>query len=219
MIRTIHLHGALGASFGREIRLDVASPAEAVRALCLMVEGFRAHVERGCYQVFRGRRDRGIDLDPQELHVGFSDIDVELHLVPRAAGAKNRGLGKVLLGGLLIAASFVVPGGWAIAGEAVSGMVAQAGIAMAIGGVAQMLAPQQRQPEETDNGEASTRFGGAVNIATVGVAVPVIVGECEVGSRVVSAAMMVVDRVVEAADDDGSLFSRMHALAESGAVQ
>lgn len=34
MLRDIHLHGALGRRFGRHHRLAVATPAEAVRALC-----------------------------------------------------------------------------------------------------------------------------------------------------------------------------------------
>ena len=33
-IRTVRLYGWLGRAFGREHRLAVASPAEAVRALC-----------------------------------------------------------------------------------------------------------------------------------------------------------------------------------------
>ena len=33
MIRTVHLHGALGREFQRQYRIDVESPAEAVRAL------------------------------------------------------------------------------------------------------------------------------------------------------------------------------------------
>jgi predicted phage tail protein len=122
MIRTIHLHGALGKRFGREIQLAVDTPAEAVRALCTMLQGFEAHVTERYYQVFRGKKRAGIDLDPQELHARFADAETELHLVPRAAGAKRQGLGKIILGGLLIAASFVVPGGWAIAGKAVSGI-------------------------------------------------------------------------------------------------
>jgi len=39
-LRTIRLYGPLGTRFGREFRLAVDSPAEAVRALCVLLPGF-----------------------------------------------------------------------------------------------------------------------------------------------------------------------------------
>lgn len=195
MIRTIHLHGALGQRFGRRIQLAVDSPAEAVRALCTLLGDFEGHVTSRYYQVFRGRRQDGVDLTPQDLHVRFADSETELHIVPRVAGAKRRGLGKLILGGLLIAASFVIPGGWAIAGKAVSGIVAQAGVSMLLGGVSQMLAPQSGADYESRDQPRSALFGSAINVTTPGVPVPVVIGECEVGSVVVSAAIHIEDRV------------------------
>lgn len=38
-VRTIRLYGVLGATFGREYRLSVASPKEAIRALSVIVPG------------------------------------------------------------------------------------------------------------------------------------------------------------------------------------
>lgn len=195
MVRTIHLHGALGQRFGRSHRLDVVSPAEAVRALCIMLGGFQSYVSDGRYQVFRGKRKKGVDLDPVELHVGFSDADSEMHIVPRAVGAKNRGLGKILLGGLLIAASFAIPGAWALSGVKISATVATLGLSMAIGGVAQILAPQQQSDfDDRDDQLKSSLFGGPTNVTAPGVAVPVAVGELEVGSVVISSAIHVEDR-------------------------
>ncbi|WP_224826294.1 hypothetical protein [Cognatishimia sp. MH4019] len=196
MIRTVYLHGALGEAFGREFRLAIDSPAEAVRALCTMIGGFDAHMRDRYYQVFRGAEVDGRDQTPQELHVAFADDETELHIIPRAIGAKRQGIGKVVLGAVLIAASFVIPGGWAIAGKAVSGLVAQAGVAMVLGGVSQMLAPQPTSGTsdyDSREGPKSELFGSAVNVSTPGVAVPVVVGECEVGSVVVSAAIHVED--------------------------
>ena len=196
-VRTIHLHGALGKRYGCEIRVAVETPAEAVRALCTMLQGFEAHIADRYYQVFRGRKSDGVDIVPQELHVRFSDAETDLHIVPRAVGAKRQGLGKVILGSLLIAASFVVPGGWAIAGKAVSGIVAQAGVAMVLGGVSQLLAPQRSSSYENRDQPQSELFSGPTNVTTPGVAVPVILGECEVGSVVVSAAIHVEDRAID----------------------
>lgn len=196
MIRTVYLHGALGEAFGREFRLAIDSPAEAVRALCTMIGGFDAHMRERYYQVFRGAEIDGRDQTPQELHVAFADDEAEIHIVPRAIGAKRQGIGKVILGAVLIAASFVIPGGWAIAGTAISGIVAQAGVAMVLGGVSQMLAPTPSAASYEDREQPKSQlFGSAVNVTTPGVPVPVVVGECEVGSVVVSAAIHVEDRI------------------------
>jgi len=196
MIRTVYLHGALGEAFGPQHRLAVETPAEAIRALATLLKGFAAHVEERYYQVFRGAELDGRDLTPQELHVTLADDEGEIHIVPRAAGAKDDGLGKILLGGLMIAAAFIIPGSWAIAGQAVSGMVGQMGAAMVLGGIATMLAPTPAAEDyEDQDGPKSQMFGSAVNVTSPGVAVPVIVGECEVGSVVVSAAIHVEDMV------------------------
>ena len=40
-MKTIRLYGELGKRFGREFKLDVQSPAEAVRALRVIVPGFQ----------------------------------------------------------------------------------------------------------------------------------------------------------------------------------
>jgi predicted phage tail protein len=195
MIRTVYLHGALGDAFGHKFCLAIDSPAEAVRALCTMVGGFEAHMRDRYYQVFRGAEIDGRDQAPQELHIAFADDEVEIHIVPRAIGAKRQGIGKVILGAALIAASFI-PGLPVIAGTALSGVLAQAGVAMVLGGVSQMLAPTPSAASYEDREQPKSQlFGSAVNVSTPGVPVPVIVGECEVGSVVVSAAIHVEDRI------------------------
>lgn len=197
MIRTVYLHGALGDTFGPEYRFAIDTPAEAVRALCTMVKGFGDYIRDRHYQVFRGAQLDGRDQSPQELHVRFSSDELELHIVPRTVGAKRNGLGKILVGGLLIAASFVIPGGFAIAGKAVSfsGIAGNLGLAFALGGASQLLAGKQ-SAADYDNREQpkSQLFGSAINVTSPGVAVPVAVGECEVGSVVVSAAIHVEDQ-------------------------
>ncbi len=194
MIRTVHLHGALGADFGYHHRLAIDSPAEGVRALCAQIRGFRTRIEAMELRVFRGALAEDRALDPVELHVPFGAADGDLHIVPLAEGAKRDGLGKVLLGGLLIAASFVVPGSWAIAGRAVSGILGQAGVAMALGGIAQMMSPQVTSEYDSREQPKSDLFNGPVNTSTPGQAIPVILGECEAGSVVASAAIHVEDR-------------------------
>lgn len=61
-VRTIRLYGVLGATFGREYRLSVTSPKEAIRALSVIVPGFERFLntskQRGLtYAVFSGKRN------------------------------------------------------------------------------------------------------------------------------------------------------------------
>lgn len=196
MVRTVQLHGALGERFGREFRLDVISPAEAIRALTSQVKGFREAIEPGLWRVFRGAPERGRDHLPQELHVRLGDGD-DLHIVPVAAGAKEGGFGKVIAGALLVAVSFAVPGAGLFGANLVTGsMVAGLGLSLALGGLGLVLAPTQRgRQRESAPRDTSTLFGDQENVATPGTPVPVVMGECEVGSVVVSAAVHVEERV------------------------
>ncbi|MCP3971682.1 MAG: tail assembly protein [Rhodobacteraceae bacterium] len=190
---TVHLHGSLGKAFGGKLRMAVHSPAEAVRAMVSQLDGFGDHVERRLYQVYRGPVGRGRDNDPQELHIQLAGGERDIHFVPRARGSKERGVGKILLGGLLIAASFVIPGSWAILGQGIAGLAGNIGVAMVLGGVSQMLAPGT--PDRSDEEQPkSDLFGGALNVTTPNAAIPVIAGTCEVGSVVVSAAIHIEDR-------------------------
>ncbi|MEL6959708.1 MAG: tail assembly protein [Pseudomonadota bacterium] len=190
MIRDIFLHGALGQRFERHIRLDVVSPAEAVRALSMMLPGFNDHVEARSYQVFRGCAEDGVSLTPQDLHIRFADTETELHIVPEASGAKRGGFAKVITGALLIAASFAIPG----AGAFLGGALPRIGASMIFGGIAQAFSPQGNTNYEDREQPTSDLFTGPVNVSTPGAPVPVLFGECEVGSVVISAAIHVEDR-------------------------
>jgi predicted phage tail protein len=103
------------------------------------------------------------------------------------------------LGGLLLAAAFIVPFGWPMMPSvAVGKVVGQFGAAMFLGGVQQMLAPQVNSNYEDQEQPTSDLFSSALNVTTPGMPVPVLVGECEVGSVVVSAAIHVEDRINDA---------------------
>lgn len=199
MIRTIHLHGALGLRFERQLRLSVATPAEAIRALSSQLQGFEDAIGSEHYQVMRGHPVAGLDLDPHELHFPFGDEE-ELHIIPRGFGAKRDGLGKVILGTLLLAASFVVPGSWAATATLSKTVTTleMVGTGLLLQGISRVFAPQRASNYENREQPTSSLFGSATNISTPGVPVPVLVGECEVGSVVVSASIHVGDRASDA---------------------
>lgn len=197
----IHLHGRLGRKLGRDLlRLRVVSPAEAVRALCAMLPGARAALESGAYQVVRqvggGRLKRQRSDLVESLRRPFRPGEDTLHIVPRVRGRKRGGIAKVIVGTLLIAASFFIPGAGLLGfGVITPGAALGLGLSMAFGGLAALFAPKpKRTNAQTGERETSNLFGDAQNVADPGSAIPVVFGVAEVGSVVVSASIRVEDR-------------------------
>ncbi len=198
---SIYLHGRLGRRLGRELlRLRVVSPAEAVRALCAMLPGAREALESGAYQVVRqaggGRLRRQRSDRAETLHRQLRPDETALHIVPRVRGRKRGGIAKVIIGTLLIAASFFIPGAGLLGfGVLTPSAVAGLGVSMALGGLAQLFAPKpKRRDVVSGERETSNLFGGSENAAQPGSAIPVVFGVAEVGSVVVSASIRVEDR-------------------------
>lgn len=180
-MKTILLYGFLGKQFGRVHRYDVKSPAEAVRALAVTLQGFRkALVDGGAYRVLVGGKEA---LPIERVADPVSDRET-IRIVPVIAGAGN-GLGQAILGGILIVAGVYTRQGWLV----------NIGISLAVGGVAQMLfAPRSSDPQSNDRPEnrPSFAFDGAVNTAAQGNAVALLYGgPLIVGSQVISAGLSV----------------------------
>lgn len=201
-MRTVILLGELGKRYGRRHQLDVKSPAEAVRALCANFKDFAAFVasstERNVgYQVL----DKRFALAEDELH---NPVGQQITIVPVVGGANFlkklfSGVGAILTGAALIAASFLVPGLGAIAlfGTTTLATVAfSVGVSLALGGVAQMLAPQPKFDGPEEEQQPSYVFNGAVNTTAQGQPVPVGYGRMIVGSAVISAGLSVEDIAV-----------------------
>lgn len=187
-----HLHGSLKARFGGPFSLAVRDTAEAVRALCAQLTGFRDALTQGQWQVVRGNVETGTALDEQALGLALGHADA-LHLMPAIEGAGSDGVGKVLAGAALIGASFLVPGAGAFgAGIITQGAVAGLGVSLALGGVSMMLAPSPQSnfnERERPDQRPSFLFDGPVNTSTQGLPMPVIYGRMKTGSIVISAGM------------------------------
>lgn len=193
-MKEVRLYGHLAKRFGRAHQYDVRSPAEAVRALCATLPGFRQHViahSRPGYRVLDGRSARSIDT----LALPADDV---IRIVPVTAGA-GRGMGTVILGAALIAvgvatggAGLTLAAAWEAGGMTLAGFFAfNVGMSLALGGVAQMLSPQPKTPgapEQPEN-RPSYVFDGPVNTTAQGNPVPVCYGRLIVGSQVISAGV------------------------------
>ncbi len=180
-LRTIRLSGVLIPQFGREYKLAVSSPIEAIRALSVLVDGFEKFLltakERGLtFAVFIGKRN--INRDELELS-GEGDI----RIVPVIIGSKKAGIFQTILGAVMVVAGvFAWATPWGVP-------LVMSGASMMLGGVVQMLSPMPgglARREDPDN-KPSYAFGGPVNSIAQGNPVPIGYGKRRIGGdRMVS---------------------------------
>lgn len=190
-MNTIYLHGQLREMFGPSFDLEVRDAREAVRALCSQLEGFQKVIQEGTWRVIRGPKESGHELDVDALDLSLGSQP--LHIIPVAEGAGDDGVGKVIVGAIMIAAA-VYTGGTTL-GFALGAM--GAGLVMA--GAAIMLAPTPEDPEYEgkEKDTQSFLFNGPVNVNKQGVAVPLVYGQTITGSVVVSAGIRAKDIPVD----------------------
>lgn len=186
MLKTIKLYGILAKKFGKEFHLAVDNTREAMRALCVQVQGFErfmlhAHEQGLEFAVFQ-----------DEQNIGETELDMNtsakvIKVVPKVKGAGgDNGVLQTIIGAVLVVVGVVlmyVPGGQAFAPSMIG-----AGIGMMIGGIAMMLMPKiENQDENQDGNKANKGFGSAVTTVAQGNPVPVLYGQREVGGFIASA--------------------------------
>ena len=190
-LKTIRLYGKLGAAFGREHRLAVSSPAEAVRAMCALYPGFKAFLmqskDKGMtFAVFRGKEN----INETQLHdpAGNSDI----RIAPVLVGSKRGGILQTIVGVVLV----VVGAYTTIFSAGTSSALVSMGWAMIIGGVSQMLFGVTAKSSSSDSAENAPNynFNGTVNTQAQGNPVPIGYGKMLVGSAVISGGIYAEDQ-------------------------
>lgn len=193
ILRTVRLYGRLGAQFGRVHRLAVNSTGEAVRALCVLVPGFEAAMAssagRGVsYACFVGKRN--LSEDQLSHPVGDNDI----RIAPMPSGAKRAGLFQTILGAALVVVGGVLT--YTGVGSGIGIPLMQMGGALMLGGVVQMLSPQQRSLSAKDRPEngASYNFNGPINTSAQSNPVPLLYGHMIIGSATISAGIFSEDQ-------------------------
>jgi predicted phage tail protein len=190
MLRKIKLYGQLAKFVGRRVlEADVATAAEAVRMLVANFPGLEQHMADQYYRVTVGTYDLALD----EIHDPTGQQDIKIMPVVVGAGATA----KIILGVALFAlATFATAGGGAIFGAAIAkniGFLAATqafGVALALGGVAQLLTPVPKVPQGggSDSDPRKTyNFSGIQQTSRQGVPVPCVYGLTLVGSVVISA--------------------------------
>ncbi|MGY2400133.1 tail assembly protein [Pseudomonas sp. SDO5271_S396] len=185
------LRGAL-RQFGKSYPLAVRTPAEAVKALCVQIPGFERYISnaksRGLeFAVFREKRNIG----EKELNFnGTGDITI----APVITGSKRAGSLQTIVGGILIAAAYVLS---FTPFAAASPFLYSAGAAMSIGGIIQMLSPQAGglKTSAAPENVPGYAFGSAKNTTASGNPVPLCIGHRRWGGAIISAAIYAEDKV------------------------
>lgn len=215
-MRTIHLYGPLAEEFGPQYHLDVATAAEAVRALTVVLgRRFAEILREGEWHVVAGSElEGGEDFGGPDL-LGFGLGARDLHLCPAISGSKS-GFFQAVLGVAMLAAAFylappLVTGTGPIAGSlggmgaeafSIAGMsmtygnLAMSGLIMSLGGLSQMLTSTPQQASSYSTREAaedrpSFLFNGARNTVEQGNPVAVVYGRFRVGGTIISAGLEV----------------------------
>ena len=197
MLRKIKLYGELANFVGhKEFEVKVETLSQAVSFLINNFVGIEEYMNPKYYQVKVGN----YSIDETEIHHPIGQEDI--HFVPVIQGAGGN-LGKILLGGALIALSFGVGGVFANPlafgakgfGFAAAGMGAKAafgiGAGLLLSGVSDMLFPVPKLPDfnSEQDPRISFNFSGTQQTTRAGTPVPLVYGEIFTGSVVISGAV------------------------------
>lgn len=169
---TIKLLGELGRRFGREYRLAISSPAEAIRALMTQLDGFREYIrdshEHGILWRVVTEDPMGLDEEGMRWPCGERVV-----IAPQPAG--REGIGKIFIGIALILVGALVA--FPTAGGGIP--LITAGIGFLFSGIASLITPTPPKPTEQKN---SFTFDRSNLNTQQGSPVPVLYGERIIGA-------------------------------------
>jgi predicted phage tail protein len=203
MMRDIYLYGAAGQMHGSHFRIDVSSPAEAVRALIALRPGLRRTIREGLWRVVVGppRLRNSIGADMLNMNAGRQPI----HLVPATrprGGNTGKAIGMIIVGVVLFGAT-IMTGGLAaglaapLAMGLTTGQVLLMGASLVLGGMMALLTQPPTPDSPTDMAAPEDRpsflFNGVTNNSQQGGPVPLVFGTHLVGSVVVNAGLTAED--------------------------
>lgn len=190
MPTTIKLSGSLAKKFGREHKRVILKTKDAIKALCLTLDGFQQHMldsdKRGItYAVFKGGKNISLD------DLSFPNNNETIHIVPVIMGSKRNGLLQTILGAVLVVVGAVL----SVYGYGAGTPLMQLGVSLMAGGIIQMLSPQTTGLTDTSDSEnkASYAFGSAKNTTAQGYPVPLMYGDRMVGGAIISAEIYTED--------------------------
>lgn len=170
--------GIVAERYGTEFELDVASPREAIQALCSMIHGFQEYVRHHDFNVWVD--ERNISEDDVGFNYGDCTVKVGLHVT---GSGGDGGIWMVIAGIALIVVAWWNPLAWGAAAQMVAiGL----GAGLAAAGAAQLLMPTaQVENVDGEGNKASYGFNKPVTTVAQGNNVPVLYGKGLIGGFVI----------------------------------
>ena len=210
-MKVVKVYGALRERLGQcRFELNVATPAQAIKALCVNFPGLDKWLidseQDGIAYRVRVGREEATPSDVSVLGLPWSEREV-FSITPVIAGAGG-GFGRFIFGGLLIGASFLFPGAGLFGSSAfgvfgplapstivalttVGTALSAVGAGLVLTGVSQIISPTP--PSGLELKEANRiqnfSFSGITNTSQQGLAVPISYGRLFVGSAVISSGL------------------------------
>ena len=201
-LKVVKVYGALRKRLGQcRFEFDVATPAQAIKALCVNFPGLEKWLidseKDGIGYRVAVSKEKATEQDVTPLLMPFSDKEV-FSITPVVAGA-GRGVGTILAGVALVGLA-VATGGTGLSlglsgfsgGLGVSAAVGNVGLFLTLTGIAQAISPQPETGLERGREAAKLEsfvFNNVVNTAKQGLPVPIAYGRVFVGSAVLSSGL------------------------------
>ena len=189
MIRDIILYGEARKLFGKKYRLDVESPAEAIKALSMMVGGFREWLLKNKDEKFVVTVN-GKSIEESMLTArGEGDITIR---VASIRARKGGGAFGIIAGLALIAFTWWSPFTWVAASQSTLYAV---GAGLVLSGAAMMLSPQLKPSDDKDDGKLKSHTFGIQQNSGQGDPVPVVYGEILAKPVVISSGISTITTI------------------------
>lgn len=180
MLRRIHLHGALKSIHPEPIEIHASTVAEALKAISRQIPGLAGNAVTGPLRI------KVVGHETIESLIAPSDAQ-DLHIFPQLNGGKSGGFFQIVLGALLIAASFI-PG----VGQVFAPILLKLGIMMVLGGILQLFNTPKRDNKDKDE-KKSHYLGPPKNTVEIGTRIPILCGEDKIGGHYLSFNIDAVD--------------------------
>jgi len=210
-MKVVKVYGALRKYLGQcRFQFEADTPAQAIKALCVNFPGLDkwlldSEQDGVSYRVTIGKEKIAAD-DLSPLVMPWSERQV-FSITPVIAGAGRTGamigiglalvVGAIVLGpavgGFLGLGLGLAGSGAGIIGGVAAGLIGGLGASLVLGGIAQLISPQQTYSSAERGKEAarfeSFTFSGITNTVQQGLPVPIVYGRAYIGSAVISSGL------------------------------
>lgn len=179
------LDGPMGKLFGKEWRLAVSTPTQALGMIEANKPGITGWIRnnKAKYAKYRvtitDRRGKKVTVSEDAYLLARDEPPAIIRFTPITEG-RSAAL-RIVIGVVLIVVGLMTGNAY----------LTPMGVSLLIGGLVEMLSPRPKANNNTSDDGTSYYFNGPVNTTAQGVPVPLVYGRCLVGSQAVSASVTI----------------------------